>query len=85
MDRTSERAPLKINNLAGDYHKPSINGRKMNATELEFEKPLIELERHLAQLNAFSETHPELDLTEGIATLKQNTDTPTKQTFQNLI
>ena len=37
----------------------------MNTTELEFEKPFIELERHLSQLNAFSETHPELDLTGG--------------------
>ncbi len=56
----------------------------MNSTELDFEKPLIELERHLSQLDVFIEEHPELDLTEGIAALKQNADTLTKQTFQKL-
>lgn len=56
----------------------------MNATELDFEKSLIELERHLAQLGVFAEEHPDLDLTEGIAALKQNADTLTKQTFQKL-
>ncbi len=56
----------------------------MNATELDFEKSLIELERHLAQLDAFAEEHPDLDLTEGIGALKQNADTLTKQTFQKL-
>ena len=56
----------------------------MNSTELDFEKSLIELERHLAQLDAFTEAHPDLDLTEGIAALKQNADTLTKQTFQKL-
>ena len=56
----------------------------MNSTELDFEKPLIELERHLIQLDDFSEAHPELDLTEGLAALKQNADTLTKQTFQKL-
>lgn len=56
----------------------------MNSTELDFEKPLIELERHLVQLETFTEEHPELDLSEGIAALKQNADTLTKQTFQKL-
>ena len=56
----------------------------MNATELDFEKSLIELERHLVQLDVFAEEHPELDLTEGIAAIKQNADTLTKQTFQKL-
>ncbi len=56
----------------------------MNSTELDFEKSLIELERHLTQLHAFAEEHPELDLTEGITALKQNADTLTKQTFQKL-
>ena len=56
----------------------------MNSTELDFEKPLIELERHLAQLDAFTEEHPDLDLSEGITVLKQNADTLTKQTFQKL-
>ena len=44
----------------------------MNATELEFEKPLIELENHLVELEVFAQEHPELDLTEGIDALKQN-------------
>ena len=56
----------------------------MNSTELDFEKPLIELERHLAKLDAFTEAHPDLDLTEGITALKQNADTLAKQTFQKL-
>jgi len=56
----------------------------VNTTELEFEKPLIELERHLAQLDTFAQTHPELDITAGIAALKQNVETLTKQTFQKL-
>ena len=56
----------------------------MNATELDFEKPLIELERHLTQLDTFREAHPELDLTEGFAALKHNAETLTKQTFQKL-
>ena len=56
----------------------------MNATELEFEKSLIELENHLVALEAFAQAHPELDLTEGIDALKQNADTLTKRTFQKL-
>ena len=56
----------------------------MNSTELDFEKPLIELERHLAKLDVFTEAHPDLDLTEGITALKQNADTLAKQTFQKL-
>ena len=56
----------------------------MNATELEFERSLIELEHHLTQLQTFAQEHPELDLTEGIDALKQNADTLTKQTFQKL-
>ena len=56
----------------------------MNTTDLEFEKPFIELERHLARLEAFAQEHPELDLKEGMAALKQNTNTLTRQTFQKL-
>ena len=56
----------------------------MNSTELDFEKPLIELERHLAELNNFAQNHPELNLTAGIDALKQNADKLTKQTFQKL-
>ena len=56
----------------------------MNTSELEFEKPFVELAAQLEELNNFLETYPELDLTEGIAALKQNVDAVTKQTFQNL-
>ena len=56
----------------------------MNTAELEFEKPLIELEQRLAQLEDFAETNPDLDLAEGLGALKQNVDTLTKQTFQKL-
>lgn len=56
----------------------------MNTAELEFERPFIELERHLTQLEAFAQTHPELDLKEGMDALKQNADTLTKRTFQKL-
>ncbi len=56
----------------------------MNTTELEFERPFIELERHLTQLEAFAQTHPELDLKEGMHALKQNADTLTKRTFRKL-
>ena len=55
----------------------------MNTAELEFERPFIELERHLTRLEAFAQAHPELDLKEGMDALKQNTDTLTKRTFQN--
>ena len=56
----------------------------MNTSELEFEKPFLELATQLEELNNFSETYPELDLTKGIAALKQNVDAVTKQTFKNL-
>ncbi|MXV84687.1 acetyl-CoA carboxylase carboxyltransferase subunit alpha [Candidatus Poribacteria bacterium] len=56
----------------------------MNTTDLEFEKPFIELERHLGHLEAFAQAHPELDLKEGMTALKQNTNTLTRQTFQKL-
>ena len=56
----------------------------MNTTDLEFEKPFIELERHLARLETFAQAHPELDLKEGMSALKQNTNTLTRQTFQKL-
>lgn len=56
----------------------------MNVTELEFEKPLIELEQHLSQLRAFAQAYPDIDLTHGIDALKRNANTITKQTFQNL-
>ncbi len=56
----------------------------MNSSELDFEKPFIALERHLVELDAFTEAHPELDLTEGISALKKNANTLAKRTFQKL-
>ena len=56
----------------------------MNSTELDFEKPLIELEHYLTELNTFAQNYPELNITPGIDALKQNADTLTKQTFQKL-
>ncbi len=56
----------------------------MNSSELDFERPFIELERHLIELDAFTEAHPELDLSDGISALKQNANTLAKQTFQKL-
>ncbi len=56
----------------------------MNSAELEFEKPFIELEGHLLQLKTFAQTHPELDLSQGINALKENAEVLTKQKFQKL-
>lgn len=56
----------------------------MNSSELDFEKPFIALEQHLVELDAFTEAHPELDLTEGISALKKNANTLAKRTFQKL-
>ncbi len=56
----------------------------MNSSELDFEKPFIALERHLVELDAFTEAHPDLDLTEGISALKKNANTLAKRTFQKL-
>ena len=38
---------------------------------LDFEKPLLELDRHIVQLKAFADANPELDLTEGIKALEE--------------
>ena len=51
---------------------------------LDFEKPLIELDRHIAQLKAFAEMNPELDLTKGLKALEENTEQVTRQAFQKL-
>ena len=51
---------------------------------LDFEKPLLELDRHIVQLKAFADANPELDLTEGIKALEENAEQLTKHTFQKL-
>jgi acetyl-CoA carboxylase carboxyl transferase subunit alpha len=51
---------------------------------LDFEKPLLELSQHIAQLRMLAEANPELDLTKGIKALEENTKQLTKQAFQKL-
>ncbi len=51
---------------------------------LDFEQPLLELNQYAAQLKAFAEIHPELDLTKAIAALDENTKDLTRQAFQKV-
>ena len=51
---------------------------------LDFEQPLLELNQYAAQLKAFAEIHPELDLTKAITALDENTKDLTKQAFQKV-
>ena len=56
----------------------------MRSRGLDFEKPLIELSQHIAQLKAFAQANPELDITKGIKALEEDTKHLTQQTFQKL-
>lgn len=51
---------------------------------LDFEQPLLELNQYAAQLKAFAEVHPELDLTKAIAALDENTKDLTRQAFRQV-
>jgi len=51
---------------------------------LDFEQPLLELNQYAAQLKAFAEVHPELDLTKAIEAIDENTKDLTKQAFQKV-
>jgi len=51
---------------------------------LDFEQPLLELNQYAAQLKAFAEVHPELDLTKAIAALDENTKDLTRQAFRKV-
>ena len=51
---------------------------------LDFEQPLLELNQYAAQLKAFAEVHPELDLTKAIDAIDENTKDLTKQAFQKV-
>ncbi len=51
---------------------------------LDFEQPLLELNQYAAQLKAFAEIHPELDLTKAITALDENTKDLTRQAFQKV-
>ena len=51
---------------------------------LDFEQPLLELNQYAAQLKAFAEVHPELDLTKAIEALDENTRDLTRQAFRKV-
>ena len=51
---------------------------------LDFEQPLLELNQYAAQLKAFAEVHPELDLRKAIEALDENTKDLTRQAFRNV-
>ena len=51
---------------------------------LDFEQPLLELNQYAAQLKAFAEIHPELDLTKAITALDENTKDLTRQAFRKV-
>jgi acetyl-CoA carboxylase carboxyl transferase subunit alpha len=51
---------------------------------LDFEQPLLELNQYAAQLKAFAEVNPDLDLTKAIAALDENTKELTRQAFQKV-
>ena len=51
---------------------------------LDFEQPLLELNQYAAQLKAFAEVHPELDLTKAIDAIDENTKDLTKQAFRKV-
>lgn len=51
---------------------------------LDFEQPLLELNQYAAQLKAFAEVNPEMDLTKAITALEENTKELTRQAFQKV-
>ena len=51
---------------------------------LDFEQPLLELNQYAAQLKAFAEVNPELDLTKALTALEENTKDLTRQAFQKV-
>ena len=51
---------------------------------LDFEQPLLELNQYAAQLKAFAEVHPELDLSKAIQALDENTKDLTRQAFRQV-
>jgi acetyl-CoA carboxylase carboxyl transferase subunit alpha len=56
----------------------------MRSKPLHFEKPLIELSQHVAQLKAFAAANPELDMTTGIQALEANSTELVRKAFRNL-
>ena len=53
------------------------------AFELEFEKPIIELERKIEELNKFTEKE-DIDLSDEISTLTERLENLRKEVFENL-
>ena len=51
---------------------------------LDFEQPLLELNQYAAQLKAFAEVNPELDITKALDALEENTKDLTRQAFQKV-
>ena len=51
---------------------------------LDFEQPLLELNHYAAQLKAFAEVNPEMDLTKAIKALDENTKDLTRQAFRKV-
>ena len=51
---------------------------------LDFEQPLLELNQYAAQLKAFAEANPDLDLTKAITALDENTKELTRQAFKKV-
>lgn len=56
----------------------------MRSKNLDFEKPLIELGQHIAQLKSFAEENPESSIAENIKALEADADRFTRHTFQKL-
>ena len=56
----------------------------MRSKNLDFEKPLSELNQLIDQLKAFAEANLELDIAESIKALETDTDRLTRQIFQKL-
>ena len=51
---------------------------------LDFEQPLLELNQYAAQLKAFAEANPDLDLTKAITALDENIKELTRQAFKKV-
>ena len=46
-------------------------------SKLNFEKPLIELEKQIQKLKDFSDSHPEIDISKGLMALEGNVKSQT--------
>ena len=53
-------------------------------SKLNFEKPLIELEKRIQRLKDFSDSHPEIDISKGLMALENNVKSQTRKIFKGL-